>query len=100
MDDNPPVHRAHTVDSYKDKNKVTSTEWPEQSPDLSGSTHMKRAWATKVCGKYRHKKNDLLREIQSAWRNIKLDYINKKPLPFHTWPPRQCMKMNGHLTKY
>ena len=43
MDDNPPVHRAHTVDSYKDKNKVTSTEWPEQSPDLSGLTHMKRA---------------------------------------------------------
>ena len=39
MDDNPPVHRAHTVDSYK----VTSTEWPEQSPDLSGSTHMKSA---------------------------------------------------------
>ena len=43
MDDNPPVHRAHTVDSYKDKNKVTSTEWPAQSPDLSGSTHLKSA---------------------------------------------------------
>ena len=23
MDDNAPVHRAHTVDSYKDQNEVT-----------------------------------------------------------------------------
>ena len=28
MDDNAPVHRAHTVDNYKDQNEATSTEWP------------------------------------------------------------------------
>ena len=30
MDDNAPVHRAHTVENYKEQNKVTSTEWPAQ----------------------------------------------------------------------
>ena len=29
-DDNAPVHRAHTVENYKDQNEVTSTEWPAQ----------------------------------------------------------------------
>ena len=35
MDDNAPVHRAHTVKNYKDQNEVTSIEWPAQSPDLN-----------------------------------------------------------------
>ena len=43
MDDNAPVHRAHTVDNYKDKNKVTSTEWPAQSPDLNIWLYMNSA---------------------------------------------------------
>ena len=35
MDDNVPVHRAHTVENDKDQNEVTSMEWPAQSPDLN-----------------------------------------------------------------
>ena len=35
MDDNAPVHRAYTVENYKDQNEVTSMEWPAQSPDLN-----------------------------------------------------------------
>ena len=35
MDDNAPVHRAHTVENYKVKNEVTLMEWPAQSPDLN-----------------------------------------------------------------
>ena len=35
MDDNAPVHRAHTVENYKDQKEVTSMEWPAQSPDLN-----------------------------------------------------------------
>ena len=34
MDDNAPVHRAWTVENYRDQNKVTSMKWPAQSPDL------------------------------------------------------------------
>ena len=30
MDDNAPIHRAHTVENYKDQNEVSSTEWPAQ----------------------------------------------------------------------
>ena len=35
MDDNAPVHRAHTVEKCKDKNEISSIEWPAQWPDLN-----------------------------------------------------------------
>jgi len=31
MDDDTPVHRAHSVNNYKDKNEVPSMEWPSVS---------------------------------------------------------------------
>ena len=44
-------------------------------------------------------KNDLLREIQSVWRNIELDYIRNlyQSIPD---PLDNVIKMKGHLTKY
>ena len=77
MDDNAPVHRAHTVENYKDQNEVTSMEWPAQSPDLNIIEniwlYMKRELQKSAVDIAT--KNDLLREIQSVWRNIELDYI-------------------------
>ena len=57
MDDNAPVHRAHTVENYKDQNEVTSMEWPAQSPDLNVielALHEERA--TKVRRRYLYQK--------------------------------------------
>ena len=34
QDDNAPIHRAQDVRNYKEKNNITSLEWPAQSPDL------------------------------------------------------------------
>ena len=44
-------------------------------------------------------KNDLLREIQSVWRNIELDYIRNL---YQSIPDRldNVLKMKGHLSKY
>ena len=44
-------------------------------------------------------KNDLLRQIQSVWRNIELDYIRKL---YQSAPDRldNVIKMKGHLIKY
>ena len=44
-------------------------------------------------------KNDLLREIQSVWRNIELDYIRNL---YQSIPDRlnNVIEMKGHLTKY
>ena len=44
-------------------------------------------------------KNDLLREIQSVWRNIELDYIRNL---YQSIPDRldNVIKMKGYLTKY
>ena len=57
INDNAPVHRAHTVDNYNDQDEVTSMEWPAESPDLNIIEniwlYMKRE-LKKVCGKYRY----------------------------------------------
>ena len=44
-------------------------------------------------------KNDLLREIQSVWWNIELDYIRNL---YQSIPDRvdNVIQMRGHLTKY
>ena len=44
-------------------------------------------------------KNDLLREIQSVWRNIELDYMRNL---YQSIPDRlnDVIEMKGHLTKY
>ena len=44
-------------------------------------------------------KNDLLREIQSVWRNIELDCIRNL---YQSIPDRldNVIKMKGYLTKY
>ena len=44
-------------------------------------------------------RNDLLREIQSVWRNIELDYIRDL---YQSIPDRlnNVIEMKGHLTKY
>ena len=78
MDDNAPVHRAHTVENYKDKNEVTgSMEWPAQSPDLNITENiwldMNRELQKAAVDITT--KNDLLREIQGVWQSIELDYI-------------------------
>ena len=101
MDDNAPVHRAHTVDNYKHQNEVTSMEWPAQSPDLNIVEniwlYMKRELQKSVVNIAT--KNDLLLEIQSVCRNIELDYIRNL---YQSIPDRldNVIKMKGHLSKY
>lgn len=34
MDNNAPVHRANLVEEYITNNKMSTTSWPSQSPDL------------------------------------------------------------------
>ena len=103
MDDNAPVHRAHTAQNYKDQSEVhvTSMEWPAKSPDLNAIEniwlYMKRELQKSAVDITT--KNDLLREIQSMWRNIELDYIRNL---YQSIPNRlnNVIEMKGHLTKY
>ena len=76
-------------------------EWPAQSPDLNIIEniwlYMKRELQKSAVDIAT--KNDLLREIQSVWRNIELDYIRNL---YQSIPDRldNVIKMKGHLTKY
>ena len=79
-----------------------SMEWPAQSPDLNIIEniwlYMQRELQKSVVN-IGATKNDLLREIQSVWRNIELNYIRNL---YQSIPDRldNVMKMRGHLTKY
>ena len=101
INDNVPVHRAHTVDNYKDQSEVTSMEWLAQSPDLNIIQniwlYMKRELQKSAINIAT--KNDLLREIQSVWWNIELDYIRNV---YQSIPDRldNVINMRAHLTKY
>ena len=76
-------------------------EWPAQSSDLNITEniwlYMKRELQKSAVDITT--KNDLLREIQSVWRNIELDYIRNL---YQSIPDRldNVIKMEGHLTKY
>ena len=89
------------TEPYKDQNEVTSMEWPAQSPDLNIIEniwlYMKRELQKSAVDITT--KNDLLREIQSVWRNIELDYIRDL---YQSIPDRlnNVIEMKGHLTKY
>ena len=101
INDNAPVHRAHTVDNYKDQSEVTSMERLAQSPDLNIIQniwlYMKRELQKSAINIAT--KNDLLREIQSVWWNIELDYIRNV---YQSIPDRldNVINMRAHLTKY
>ena len=89
------------TEPYKDQNEVTSMEWPAQSPDLNIIEniwlYMKRELQKSAVDITT--KNDLLREIQSVWRKIELDYIRNL---YQSIPDRlnNVIEMKGHLTKY
>ena len=76
-------------------------EWPAQSPDLNIIEniwlYMKRELQKSAVDIAT--KNDLLREIQSVWRNIELDYIRNL---YQSISDRlnNVIEMKGHLTKY
>ena len=76
-------------------------EWPAKSPDLKVIEniwlYMKRELQKSAVDITT--KNDLLREIQSVWRNIELDYMRNL---YQTIPDRlnDVIEMKGHLTKY
>ena len=76
-------------------------EWPAQSPDLNMIEniwlYMKRELQKSAVDITT--KNDLLREIQSVWRKIELDYIRNLN---QSIPDRlnNVIEMKGHLTKY
>ena len=77
-------------------------EWPAQSPDLNIVEniwlYMQRELQKSVVN-IGATKNDLLREIQSVWWNIELNYIRNL---YQSIPDRldYVIKMRGHLTKY
>ena len=76
-------------------------EWPTKSPDLSIIEniwlYMKRELQKSAVDITT--KNDLLREIQSVWQNIELDYMRNL---YQSIPDRlnDVIEMTGHLTKH
>ena len=89
MDDSAPVHRAHTVENYKDQNEVTSMEWPAQSPDLNV---MENIWLYMKRELQKSAVEMTFQKWSSAWNPERVAEhrigLYKKPLPVHIWPPK------------
>ena len=91
MNDSAPVHRAYTVENCKDQNEVTSMEWPAQSSDLNITENI---WLYMKRELQKSAVDITTRKWSSAWNPERVAEhrigLYKKPLPVHTWPPRQC----------
>lgn len=76
MDDNATVHRAITVNTYKENKLINETEWPAQSPDTN---IIENIWVWRK----RDIENQTLSMttsqqqfdiISGVWKNIPVDY--------------------------
>ena len=101
QDDNAPVHRARSVMTYMAENRVNTTTWPAQSPDLNIIEnvwlHIKRELQN--VSEHITSKQQLFDEIHTIWQNVTIDYVRRL---YETIPARisEVIRMKGHMTKF
>ena len=101
QDDNAPVHRARTVQNYKQTNNINGMVWPAQSPDANIIENCWLMLKNKLSARRQHIQSaaDLEREIRDIWQNIPVNYIQN----LYRSIPRRILKIlmnKGQITKY
>lgn len=101
QDDNAPVHRAHSVLSWKEENLISSLPWPAQSPDLNPIEHLWDHLGRKVHEHKPHPKNrrELITVLEEEWVKIEESVLEKL---VNSMPKRvnSVISAKGYPTKY
>ena len=77
QDDNPPVHRASVVTSWKNNHCLESLEWPVQSPDLNPIENLWMVLKKAISKRYPPPKtlSDLQAIIREEWEKIPIKIV-------------------------
>lgn len=100
QDDNAPCHRAKVVLELKKKMKISTLDWPAQSPDLNPIENLWHKVAVEISRSLPGNKRELIESLIAAWnRVVTRDYLISL---VHSMP-RRCkavLKSKGWPIKY
>jgi hypothetical protein len=78
MEDNAPIHKAHSTKAWFRGQKIKVMEWPAYSPDLNPIENVWGVLARKVYANGKQFDNvvDLKTAVQEAWNDIGQEYLD------------------------
>lgn len=99
--DNAPIHTAFEISEWFEQKKVEVLSWPSCSPDLNIMENV-WSWLTRqiyVGGQEFNNKQDLIKAIDKAWKNLDLNFIRSL---YDSMPNRifEIIRNNGKFTHY
>jgi transposase len=101
MHDNAPCHKTNLVTRYLKRKKVTTLDWPPQSPDLNPIENL---WA--IIKKRRQKKygfpqskEDLIEQVFKIWEDLDENLLQKLGKSMEK-RLNEVLRLSGRSTKY
>jgi transposase len=101
MQDNAPIHRARSVDTWMSLNSIEILPWPAYSPDLNPIENLWAYMKDKI-NKLEQPPSNLAEldvAVRDVWRSITLEYVQTL-YGSMTRRLTQCITKRGFPTKY
>ncbi len=97
--DNDPKHTVKKTKKYFSDNNINVLEWPPQRPNLNPSENLRCHLDEKITLKRRHKKEEFLNDLRTAFDMIDVNYLQHlvESIPRHL---EAVIVAKEHNTKY